>query len=239
MIKIVLIADSICGGFGQRSKKSFVHYSADLNSFSLMDLSQSGMCTKDAYEKIQFNESFSLICEDDLVVISLGNVDAKPAYKKNNIFSKLVPKRYRNEKIDPRPYFSTKKSKYVLEKIDDIIRMFFRYFCFYTANYDRRVAQVDFETNIEKISKIISKNKPKVLFMLPSKISNSKFPGSEKEFLSVQNFIVEFCHKNNFNYFDFKNIVSKQDYLLDEFHLNENGHQKIVEKFSCYLKSMF
>ena len=87
-MKFILIADSICGGFGQRSGKSFVHYSLSDLGFekSLVDYSRSGMTTTDFLEKSEIGFILRSINSSDFVIISLGNVDSKPVYTKNNFF---------------------------------------------------------------------------------------------------------------------------------------------------------
>ena len=107
---ILLIADSVCGGFGQAGKRSFVHSAIDNINIDIWDQSATGMSTSDFLSYLQTGNK---ICEEqlgpvvnendiELVVISLGNVDGKCTYSQVNFWGFFVPKRYRkeNEKDD-------------------------------------------------------------------------------------------------------------------------------------------
>ncbi len=115
---ILLIADSVCGGFGQLDKKSFVHLAIEKINFEILDHSATGMTSSDYLDFLRTGNKVAKE-QGDLyqkqtvfshVIIALGNVDCKGTYSKNNLLAKIIPKRYRKEKLDPRPYYSKKKS---------------------------------------------------------------------------------------------------------------------------------
>lgn len=235
---VFLIADSICGGFGQRSQKSFVHFSLEILKLNLHDVSKSGMCSQVALQRIQEIDVLDEVTSNDLVIISIGNVDAKPVYMRNNIWADAVPRRYRKEKIDPRPYYSTKPSKRLFELADNVVRSLCRRFCYITGNYQRKISQEKFERNFIDILDIFSQKTKNFIIILPSKIEDGLFPGASSQFNDTRLFLNNLCKDRNLGSFDFTALVEDSDYLLDRFHLNESGHQKIVSHFSKCLKSV-
>lgn len=239
-MKFILIADSICGGFGQRSGKSFVHYSLIDLGFenSLIDYSCSGMTTTDFLAKSEIGFILRNIKSSDFVIISLGNVDSKPVYTKNNFFSFFVPRRYRAEKLDPRPYYSTSRLRRMFEKFDNYLRMISRFFCFYSNNYDRKVSQEVFVANFLRILDQIDVPRQNIILITPSAIDESLFPGAANYFAETQDFIEHLGGEYGVKTFDFKTLVTTDDYLLDLFHLNENGHQKVRKNFTTFIKGI-
>jgi hypothetical protein len=235
MHKFYLLSDSICGGFGQKSNKSFVHYALDKLNCTLVDLSKSGMCSREALYTLSNLPSLENVTPADIVVISIGNVDAKPVFVKNNFFSVIVPNRYRREKIDPRPYYSNRRPKRLFERLDNWIRTIVRYYCYFTGNYKRKISQKNYEENFVKIVDMFLIRTNKIIVILPSKIENRLFPGAEQDFELLCSFLISFCESKRIKCFDFKNFVTREHFLLDQFHLNAAGHDKVTSEFSSYL----
>lgn len=240
---ILLIADSICGGFGQIGKKSFVHLAAQELNIEIWDESAPGMSTSDYLEHRMTGRLFAEEQKEPmtnlesvrLVIVSLGNVDGKKSFSPNNFWSKLVPNRYRLEKIDPRPYYSKRRWKYVLERSENVVRHLFRHFSKITGNLKDTVPFLTTEHNFREILKTYSSKR--VLLISTSTANNFHFPGAETNF-SRTNDLLESISKNNPN-IDFLDVrtSNRSELLEDLFHLNHLGHLKARAKLLVFLKS--
>ncbi|MEY8213716.1 MAG: hypothetical protein RPR97_04435 [Colwellia sp.] len=241
---ILLIADSVCGGFGQTGKKSFVHYSLEAKNINIWDHSASGMSTELYRQFLKtgvkiskeqhdlYNKSESFAC----VVIALGNVDSKGCFQNNNILSKFVPQRYRAEKIDARPYYSTKSFKKIMQLSENTVRMFFRYYLFHTGNLTSKVSYNQMESNV--IALLDKHSGSKIILISPSCISDRLFPGSFLRFEKLNKLLVKLSSRENVSYFDMRSKLNKSYLMEDEFHLNQQGHQFLKDKFGVHYKTV-
>ncbi|MDH4568434.1 hypothetical protein E8E95_17265 [Pseudomonas sp. BN414] len=238
---ILLIGDSICGGFGQRDKKSFVHYAAEHLGISIWDESASGMSTDDY---LKYLHTGIPICPEqapplenlekvDLVVLSLANVDGKMSFKQRNAWSILIPRRYRLEKIDPRPYYSRRRWKRVLEKLDNFLRHYSRFAAFATGNLEVNVSPQQSKHNIEKI---LNRFANKKVVLISTSVTNAfYFPGAQSHYDATDNFLKGLISKR-IRFFDMKTNIAPDELLDDRFHLNEKGHKRLCAEFIDAIK---
>lgn len=241
---ILLIADSVCGGFGQPEKKSFVHLALESLEIELWDQSASGMSTM---QYLDFLRTENKISKEqcgvykgterlECVIIALGNVDSKGGYKKNNILSSLVPNRYRSEKIDPRPYYSSKPLKKSLQYVENCLRTFCRNFLYITGNLSPKVERLVMENNFLTLLNVHADTK--VIVISPSCISEKLFPGTSLRFEKLNTFLEGLASRKNVSYFDMRPNLEKQELMKDEFHLNQQGHKLLKAEFEVYLKAV-
>lgn len=238
-MKILLIADSVVGGFGNPEKKSFVHYA--LKEHEIVDLSCPGMTTEDFLNYIYHDVrgckeqtiSFQEIKNIDLCILSLGNVDGKKVIKKNNFFSKLIPNRYFTSFQDERPYYSKKRIKKILQKAENQIRRFFKIYARWTMNYEYPVPFNDYQTNINQIIELIPADK----FMLisTSLIDDHFFHGANFYFDKV-NLFLKSLKKKSTSFYDFRSIIKNEDLLCDRFHITLEGQKSISHYFKRFFK---
>ena len=242
--RILIIADSVCGGFGQKDKKSFVHFSLDTLNIEYIDQSATGMTTTDYLNYLKTGkpickEQASLIIdktEISFVILSLGNVDTKSQYAKNNFMSRLVPKRYKKEKIDPRPYFSKSLLKKTLQKIENYIRFLFRFYSFISGNYTEATSFKKYKVNILEIMQVYSDCK--IILVGVSTINDNLFFGTENRFLEVEKFLYSLENDEKISFFSYREFLNRNDLLEDQFHLNAAGHIKIAGDFTIFLKGL-
>lgn len=237
---ILLIADSICGGFGQRDKKSFIHLAAEQLNVSVWDESATGMSSR-AY--LEYLRTERLICPEQqkpvsnlddisIVLISLGNVDGKKVYKNNNLFGDLVPSRYRKEKIDPRPYYSNRVVKRFFEKLDNLGRHFFRYYAFISGNLEDTVP---FKETVKNIDFILDYYKSKKIILIStSTVNGFYFPGASRNFSKINKYLHS-KKNNNIEFFNIQDKIEKSYLLKDKFHLSAIGHAAMKQKFISFL----
>ena len=231
---ILLIADSVCGGFGQPGKRSFVHDSLESQGEGVRDHSASGMSTKQYLQFLKtgvkiskeqhdlYNDSESFAC----VVIALGNVDSKGCFKNNNIFSMFVPRRYRAENL----------FKKITQLSENTVRMFFRYYLFYTGNLTSKVSCSQMESNI--IALLDKHSNSKVILISPSCISERLFPGSFLRFEKLNKLLIRLSSRENVSYFDMRSKLNRSYLMEDEFHLNQQGHQFLKGAFETHYKTV-
>jgi len=241
---ILLIADSVCGGFGQPGKKSFVHYSLESRGLDIWDHSASGMSTEQYLQFLNTGKKVSKeqwdVCIDseeiDCVIIALGNVDGKGCFQSNNAFSRFVPRRYRSEKIDPRPYYSAKVFKKIVQLSENAIRALVRGYLFYTGNLTSKVPCNQMEANI--LTLLDKHRDSKVILISPSCINERLFPGSFLRFEKLNKLLMKLSSRDSVSYFDMRSKLNKNYLMEDEFHLNQQGHQFLKGEFGMHYEAV-
>lgn len=238
----LIIADSVAGGFGQHNKKSFVHYSLESLDLDYIDHSANGMTTT---QYLQYLSDGKKVCKEqgDLIkdeaitniIYALGNVDCRVKFKSNNCLSFLIPRRYRKEKFDPRPYYSKRKIKKVFQHIDNLFRSFFRNFSVKTGNIS---LYVDFDTYIDNTHRILGTYPhAKIVLISTSTVNNKNFPHAEKMFKEADRKLLEISSTHHANFFDLKENLNSSLLMLDGFHLTQKGHLSVATKFSKFLNN--
>ncbi len=239
---ILLIADSVLGGFGQPQKKSFVHHALESLGVRVFDHSASGMSTQDYLDFLRTGEKVvkeqcHLYCtgtEFDCVIIALGNVDCKGVFKSKNFFSKIVPSRYRAEKLDPRPYYSKSLGSRFIQLAENSVRQIFRRYLYITGNLSAKISQ---ESTIINLKRIMSKHEStKIILVSTSCINDILFPGSHSRFEAFNSHLMMLSKQENISYFDMRPGLGKKFLMKDEFHLNFDGHQLVRGKFEEFFK---
>ena len=241
---MLLVADSICGGFGQKEKKSFVHGAAEDLCIEIWDESATGMSSRAYLEHLHTGVSIcpeqrkplSNLDDISIVVISLGNVDGKKSYARKNFLGLLVPFRYRKEKIDPRPYYSKRTWKRAFEKTDNLARHLFRHYARITGNLAENVPLEQTKENIRAILEIYKSKK--IILISTSLAREFYFPGAPENFSRINNFLIEQTHHSDAVFFDLQARIDKNHLLEDRFHINHAGHEVIKKDFMELLVSL-
>lgn len=242
---LLLIADSVCGGFGQRDKKSFIHKAAENLGITIWDESATGMSSS-AY--LEFLHSGTPLCPEQqpplsdlakvkVAVIAIGNVDGKKTFKQKNFLGLIVPPRYRKEKIDPRPYYSSRRWKRYIEKTENILRHAFRWYCHLTGNLQEYVST---KSTQENISKILERLYEKTVILISTSTTNNfYFPGAQKNYFITNKFLKEKTKNKEIVFYDMQSKINQDHLLADKFHLNSHGHDFLERDFRNLLAEIY
>lgn len=244
-MRILLIGDSIVGGFGRGIKQdSFVHKTLNRFNINYVDLSCPGITVKGALDyfnhgKKKCSEQVDSVVINNFntIIISLGNVDGKKIIKKNNFFANLIPNRYLGYSgyIDERPYYTSNLLKKIIEVIENKFRFFFKFFALLTKNLDFPTQSDIFKNQYIDLINIF--NNKKIIIISTSSITNNLFPSSKNYFDDI-NIFFEHLSQNqaNIHYFNLINHIEKKDLLLDKFHLTREAHNRLSTIFEAFLK---
>lgn len=238
MNKAILLADIVCGGLRQRSNKSFVHYAFVQFQFFILDLSKFNIWSRFTFIKSIREFVVNGIKHIDSITISIGNVDTKQVCVKNNILGKSVPNRYRQEKIESRLCYLSKYIRRLFEHTGNAVKSLCRRYSYIAGNFHREILQEEFgRTSIYMLDIPPLKTYEFILILL-SKVEGELFSGVSRRFNNIPLFLYDMFEDKILGYFYVKLLAAENNYLLDQFHLNEISYQKIVSHLSECSKSI-
>lgn len=239
-MRIAIFGDSISEGIGKRrvnycdvlkEKLSEKYGEIDINNFA-----HTGTTILYMKEMLLKNRS-----EYDVVIIAYGNVDAmlRPNQKHAPNYYSYLPNRYKqNGMLNPRPYFSSKWYKSVIQHMDSVFRWNLNSLLLKLQGVTTWVSIEEFESvYTECIEKLASKD---TLFVLVStvQVKSKYFPGTNNEYSKFNNIILNISQSHyNCCYVDlFNNLCGEKYFYKDGFHPNEVGYHKIAEIISDKIK---
>jgi lysophospholipase L1-like esterase len=236
---IVFLGDSITEGLGVlRSNSNYANLlQAQLNSVlshpvEIMNFGSSAMQVNETRVK---HEQRILELQPDLIVIAHGITESIVREQKK--FLKWLPKRWRRPGwMDPKPYYSTRIGRRILEKMESGLRWRVKVTLIkvFGGRPWMSIEEFRFQTT-ELVQNILnSSTGTKLVLLTPSDIEDKYFPGSlesMKRYRGILHEIYENSKSSNRVFLcDTSQALDKwSDYLEDRFHPNELGHRKIAD----------
>lgn len=235
---IVFLGDSITEGLGViRSRTAYANLlQAQLESFysrsiEIMNYGASAMQVNESREKY---ESRILELQPDIIVLAHGITEAIIREHKKHL--KFMPKRWRRPGwMDPRPYYSSRKTRKWIEKLESGFRwrMKVTLIKIFGGKQWMRLEEFKQHTTDLVLTILNHNNKTQIIFLTPSDIEEKYFPGSPdsmKEYRKALKDIYENVKSTKRLFMcDTSQYLHKwTDYLDDRFHPNEQGHDKIA-----------
>ena len=247
--RILIIGDSIVGGFNNTSERnSFVHQAIANLGLSFEDISRSGMTTSCFVNYLNNSTNMLLgtpidetILKEkyDLIIFALGNVDGKQIIVKKNLFHSFIPGRYKGFSgfIDERPYYTSKQPRRMYQIIENKFRFILKRFALLTGNLAFPISKEQFEINLKLITERLLYDK--MVFVSTSATDNRLFPESMERYMFIDKCIEKLSKKASKNYFIYplRNALGNEDLLLDRFHPTRDAHTKLSKDFISFLKS--
>ena len=242
-VKIVLLGDSITQGIGSRQ----INYEKKLKSYlnangiesSIFNLALTGTTIDHAFEQISKIRKIN----PNYVIIMYGSVDlqVRPNMNTNKwgILS-ITPKRYKNIKgmLNPRPFMSSRKSRYILDCADNLYRKIWKRVVIATQGTMQYLSEEEFE---QKYMSFLHEVKDyKVICASTMWVDEKIYTKKTIENYEAANCFLSNLETKSSNIAGFadlynmqKNIIDKVDYneifCNDRFHPNENGYEKISQ----------
>ncbi|AJS59966.1 SGNH/GDSL hydrolase family protein [Paenibacillus sp. IHBB 10380] len=236
---IVFLGDSITEGLGViRFRTSY----ADLLKLKLnSSYSQSVQIINYGASAMQVNESREkyeeeiLELQPDIIVFAHGNTES--LVREQTKYLKLVPKRWRRAGwMDPRPYYSTRKTRKWLEKIESGLRWRVKVTLIKVFGGKQWMSLTEFKKQTTDFTMtILNHNKQtNIIFLMPGDIEERYFPGSPESMRKYREVFKELSELNKSSdrifMCDSSQYLHKwNDYFMDRFHPNEQGHNQIAE----------
>jgi|GEM_PF-983653 len=237
-MQIVFIGDSITEGLGViRSKTNYANLlQAQLKSLMgqpvhIVNFGSSAMQVNESREKY---EQRILGLQPDIIVFAHGITEA--IVREQRKYLKWMPKRWRRPGwMDPRPYYSTRKLRRWVEKIESGVRWRLKVALIKTFGGKPWMSLDEFRkhTNDFVLNVLNYSPSTSIIFLAPSDIEEKYFPGSSESMRIYRKAFHEICNKtkstNRVFFCDTSQALHKwKDYLEDRFHPNELGHSKIA-----------
>ena len=149
-----------------------------------------------------------------------------------------MPTYFRGARIDPRPYYSKRIAKRVLEKLENFTRGLMRKYLNITRNFEYRISITDTKINLSRIANFYADKK--IIFVASAPTNNFLFPGAKTAYIQIDEQLKMLALKHKGLYFDFKpTLDAKSDVMNDCFHLKQKGHLKIALEFKTLLWSLY
>ena len=243
-IKVILLGDSITQGIGSRQ----INYEELLKEYlsergvesNITNLALTGTTVEYALKQISKIQEIN----PDYIIIMYGSVDLqlRPNMETNKwgILS-LTPKRYKNIKgmLNPRPFMSSRKSRYILDCADNFYRRIWKKVVVATQGVMQYLSEEQFEQAYTKLLRELQKYK--VVCASTMFVDDKIYTGKTTQNYKIANCFLENLKNSNPNvigYVDLynmqKEIVEKMKsydeiFCKDHFHPNQKGYEKIAE----------
>lgn len=236
---IVFLGDSITEGLGViRSNTNYANLlQAQLKSLlsqpvEIMNFGSSAMQVNESRAKY---EQRIMELQPDFIVFAHGITESIVREQKQ--YLKWLPRRWRRPGwMDPRPYYSTRKARRLMERLESALRWRVKVTLIKVLGGRPWMSLEDFKQHTTELILNILNNSPKtkVVLLTPSDIEEKYFPGSVESMKRYRGILHDICENskdsNRIFLCDTSQTLNKwSDYLEDRFHPNELGHSKIAK----------
>lgn len=239
---IVCLGDSITAGMGViRSRTSYADLlkmklsSSYAQSVEIINFGASAMQVNESREKY---EKKLLELQPDIIVFAHGNTES--VVREQRRYLKFMPRRWRRPGwMDPRPYYSTRRNRRRLEKIESGLRWRVKVTLIKIFGGKQWMSLEEFKRQTTDFTKTIltHNTNTNIIFLTPGDIEEKYFPGSPESMMKYREVLIDIyeLNKSSNRLFmcDASQYLDKwNDYFIDRFHPNESGHNKIAEALS-------
>lgn len=245
-MRVVLLGDSITQGLG--SKK--INFTDELKKRLAPDDIVDNLALTGTV--IDYAESILpqvLERHPDFAVILYGNVDAmlKPS-RTGKIYERL-PHRFtinNGSMLLPRPFYSSRWYKRIGQHVENSLRTILRKIIFIIDGTEQWMPLEQYRTHYEKVCSELCSGAIIPIICSTVYIDDQLFPGSEKEYILYNEWMLEYANKNGFEYIDLfkslRDIVKREGwvkyYNCDHFHPNEHGYMIIAKKIAESIEAL-
>ncbi len=168
----------------------------------------------------------------DLIFIMHGITEA--IIRPKNTSLKYLPSRWKRPGwLDPRPYYSNKLYKRIIQKLESSMRWRTKVLL---TNIDKGITWKSKESFQEElhvfIDDLLEKTHAKIILISHCNIDEKFYPGSYtslEEFKNIVKKEKDLYENDRVHFCDISHYLNKwENYFLDHFHPNPNGHKKIA-----------
>lgn len=232
-MNIIIYGDSISEGIGKRKnnycdclKKKLEKNGEDVN---IINYAHTGTTIKYMSELLNLQ-----LPECNIVIIGYGNVDAmlRPDLNHRPNYYKYLPSRYKqNGMLNPRPYYSNRWYKKVLQKFDSYIRTKLNVVLLSIQGKTRWVSIDEFrEEYVKCIKKIKGGGCEKIILLSTVRVGDKYFPGTNTEYQKYNMVIKDISKIENCIFIDLYSLLNDKKYFYEDlFHPNIAGYEMIAK----------
>lgn len=233
-IKIGVFGDSISEGIGSKKNNYCLYLKSLLSNYyetvTIMNYSLTGTTIHYILDNIEDEWINSYY---DVIIIAYGNVDAmlRPDISgKINLYSYL-PKRYqKNGMLNPRPYFSNRWHKSMIQHLDSWGRWHLNRILLCIQGRTTWVSVDEFR---KKYGMTIERLRPhtKAFILLSTvRVEERYFPGTNESYQCFNHVIKQLAEQESQTLFInlYHDLVGKEYFYHDLFHPSEKGYKEIA-----------
>ncbi|MFP7393951.1 hypothetical protein SFC57_10250 [Niallia circulans] len=232
MMKVAIVGDSIANGLGVAGKSY-----KDILQTRIVDrlginveLFDYTASAKPIMETNRDNLEEIINVKPDFIIFGHGITEAM--IRPNPKYLKLLPRRYRKPGwMDPRPFYSKKWRKRVLEKLESGFRWRLKRFIILKSGGESIVSKSDFVNEVNLFtSSILTQTQSNIIFVTQMGVDEKYYPYSQGKLEEYENEIINICKGDNrLAHIRGSEILSPwSDFFEDHFHPNIIGHQKLA-----------
>jgi hypothetical protein len=231
-MKVAIVGDSIANGLGVAGKsyKDILQARIEDMLGIDMELFDYTASAKPIMETNRANLEEIINIKPDIVIFGHGITEAmiRPSPK----YLKVLPRRYKRPGwMDPRPFYSKKWRKRVLEKLESSFRWRLKRFIILKYGGESIVSKSVFikEVNLF-ITSILTQTQSNIIFVTQMGVDEKYYPYSQGQLNEYENEIINLCTVDTrLTYIKGSEILSQwSDFFEDHFHPNFIGHQKLA-----------
>jgi lysophospholipase L1-like esterase len=217
----VVFGDSIAAGLGARGQSFGSLVAADLgatltdHSLSATMVSRSVVVAADGPEA-------------DLGIVMHGISEALPRVKANQLAR--LPRRWRGAgRLDPRPYFSARGHKRLLQHAESAARWRAKVVLMSLAGTEQWIALPDYRRELGALLDQLEGCR-QVLVLGPTPIEDRYFPGASRALRDYAQAGQEAAAEHGRVFVALDDVLDQwDDFLADHFHPTAGGHRKIAD----------
>jgi lysophospholipase L1-like esterase len=243
-MRIVVLGDSIAYGLGVKGSS----YSERLAGMLEAQLPGSTVLWNLSGSAMQISETMKLLPQitafsPDLILLAHGVTEAIVRPSADSM--KRVPARWRKPGwLDPRPYYSRRLMRQVLQKMESGIRWRLKVYLI------RKFGGITWKTEeeFEKLMKgfvqsLLEATHAQVVLLTHCGIDERYFPGSMETLERYKAITADIPKaldkKGRVHFCDISGVCSPwSDFFEDHFHPNRSGHSKIAEKLHRFVETI-
>ncbi|WOF22261.1 SGNH/GDSL hydrolase family protein [Microbacterium betulae] len=222
---IAIFGDSIVEGLGVRGGR-YADLVAARTGLRLLDYSVSGSTVADSAERFRAEPA-------DVAYAVIAHGVTEPIPRPRDAALRLLPRRYRRRGwMDPRAYFSRRRWKHVLERVESALRWRTKNVLMACAGSDVLLSIDDYERALRALVLMLEERGAVVLVLGPPHIDARFFPGApegQARYAAVAEKVAPHFVATQ------PGLKAWSDYFADHFHPNDSGHAKLADLVTTWI----
>jgi lysophospholipase L1-like esterase len=220
-MRVAIVGDSVPGGLGVPGK-SYPTLVAERLGASLVDLTAVAMPITDARERAH------QAAGAEVVLIAHGITEAliRPAHSA----LRFVPPRWRNDgRMDPRPYYSSRLWKRTAQRVESFVRSRVKVALIRHIGSRQVLDAASYERELRALIGEMQSAGSRVVVISTPGMDDRFFPGSAAEIAAYDEINQRVAASVGAEFCDIGRALHRwDDFFLDRFHPNADGHQRIA-----------
>lgn len=219
--RIGLMGDSIASGLGVKSER-YIDLVCAQQQFDLVDLSHTGSTLRESWQRYLEYKGPAV----DVMVIAHGITEPIPRPAAESL--RYLPPRWRKLGwMDPRPYYSSKLRRRVLERLESGIRWRVKNYLIRHQGFEVLEDLQAYTAALHQVFAKLEEDRVRIIILEPTAIDERFFPSASQRQLAywqAARFVAGHRAVETR-----RHLHEWDDYLADHFHPNRAGHAKLAD----------